>query len=164
MRLFFIFVISLLIAVPSYVSGEEFTNNVVKLSDSLVNGAPLKIEVRKLKIPSRYPYAHAFMWGGDEVKMPKTVITAIEIFSGTEKIYVPLSAYGDLGDPSQVSLERTRKGFQIMIQGGDAAGSYKAVLVFNNENIERRKVTHGEFSNEVWEETTYSFISKTDKR
>jgi hypothetical protein len=164
MRLFLVAIISLFYVIPLPANGAEFIKDVIKLSDSLTDGTPVKIEVRKVKISSRYPYPHAFIWGGDELDMPKTVITALDILSGTEKIYVPLSAYSDLGDPNQVSLERTQKGFQIIIQGGEAASSYKAVLVFNHENIKRRKVIHGEFPDEVWEETTYSFISQTEER
>jgi len=163
-RLLFIAIIILFSALPLSASGEEFKKDIIKLSDRLTDGTPIKIEIRKSNISSQSLYSHAFMWGGDEITMPKKVITGLDVLSGTEKIYVPLSAYSDLGDPRQVSLERKQKGFQLIIQGGDAASSYKGVLVFSNENIESRKVTHGEFPDEVWEETRYSFISKTDER
>lgn len=64
----------------------------------------------------------------------------------------------------QASLEKAERGFKLTISGGDAATSYRAVLVFDYEHIQRRKVTHGEFPDEVWEETVYSFISKNSKR
>lgn len=163
-RLFFIISMILFSALPLSANEENFVGDIITLNDHLTNGAQIKVKIRRSKISTQYLYSHAFMWGGDEVSMPKTVITDMDVLSGTGRIYVPLSAYSDLGDPRQISLKRNQKGFQIIIKGGDAAASYKAILIFSNENIINRKVTHGEFPDEVWEETIYSFISKSDEK
>jgi len=149
---------------PSYAISADLVQGIAKLKGQLTDGTTVKAELRTIKVTPKYPYKHAFMWGGDETAVPKTVITAIDVRIGSEKIFVPLSAYSDLGDPHQTSLENMEHGFKLIITGGDAAVSYKAVLVFDKENIQRRKVTHGEFPDEVWEETVYSFISKDDER
>jgi len=152
--------VSLLSAAIPCALGAEFTRDVVALSDRLANGTSVTVKLQKAKLTPQYPYKHASMWGGDLSVMPKTVITSIDVLIGKGKTYVPLSAYSDLGDPGQVLLEKTQRGFKLHITGGDAASSYKAELQFGSEDIQRRRVCHGEFPTEVWEETMYSFISK----
>lgn len=155
--------IGLLAVTPSYGNCENFSQGVAKLSGVMPGGVRIKSDIQTIKVNSEYPYARAFSWGGDERVAPKTIIKAIDVLIGDEHIGVPLSAYSDLGDPRQALLEVTRHGFKLIIIGGDAAVSYKAVLTFDNDNIQRRKVTSGEFPDEVWEETTYSFIHKREK-
>lgn len=158
-------IVSLLSVMPSYVSSADFIQGIAKLSSQLTDGSSVQVEVRTMKLTPQYPYKNAFMWGGDmrgrdEVLMPKTVITAMDVRINNEKIFLPLSAYSDLGNPYQVSLEKAERGFRLVITGrGGTATSYKAVLEFNHENIQRRKVTLDVFPDEVWEETVYSFIS-----
>lgn len=147
--------------ISTSVSGAEFFQDIAKLSDYLIDGTPVTIEMRTTKLTPQYPYKDPFMWGGDEVLRPKTVIINLDVRVGKEKKVIPLSAYRDLGDPYKILLEITQKGFHIIIRGGDAATSYKAVLDFEGEHIKRRKVSHGEFPDEVWEETEYSFIADT---
>src|SRR6185369_545721 len=164
-----ILAITLLTVLPSYVCSANFVQGVTKLNSHLSDGTPVKVEVQTKNVSSQYPYKNAFMWGGDmqgegKVLMPKTVITTINVQIGKQKNFVPLSAYCDLGDPHQATLEKAEHGFKLIIIGGETASLYKAELVFNNEYIQRRKVTNSEFPDEVWEETIYSFINKDDKR
>lgn len=156
--------VSLILLGITPVGGAGFVDGVVNLSDRLSDGTSIKVKVQKINRPSGYPYKDALMWGSDLPSLPPTVITKMEVQIGKDKTFIPLSAYSDLGDPGHVLLEKADRGFKLVITGGDAAGSYKAVLVFDRENIKRRKVMHGEFPDEVWQETVYSFISKTDKR
>ena len=75
-----------------------------------------------------------------------------------KKILIPLSAYADLGNPTEVYLKKLPShGFRLILQGGDAAGSYRAILDFKEDEIFHRKVVSGEFPKEVWEETVFSF-------
>lgn len=163
-------VMALSMVVPPFVDGAEFVQGVARLSGQLKNGTTVKIEIRTMKLTPQYPYAHAFVWGGDfesrsEVIMPKNVIAAIDIQIGDEKMIVPLSAYSDLGNPYQASFEKTDRGFRLIIAGrGGTSTPYTAVLEFNNENIQRRKVTLDIFPDEVWQETEYSFKSSTDEK
>jgi hypothetical protein len=55
--------------------------------------------------PDNYIHRRAFVWGGDETTGPKKIIAAISVKSGDRTFRVPLSAYADLGDPHQASLE-----------------------------------------------------------
>lgn len=152
------------------VIGAEFSQGIAKLSGNLKDGTPVKIEVRKGKLMPQYPYKGAFMWGGDmrsetEVIMPKTFVTAMDVRIGNKKSIVPLSAYSDLGNPYQISYERTESGFKLIIEGRGGTGtSYKAVLDFIGLDIRHRKVILAIFPDEVWQETTYSFISENSER
>lgn len=164
-RLLFSLTIAIILMSP-YPYSADFNQGIVKLSDRLADGTQIQLELYTIKITSSYPYKNAVMWGGDwegedKVLMPKTVISDMHIKVGNEKMYIPLSAYSDLGNPYQISLGKlqSHNEFQIIILGGDAGGSYRAVLTFDREKILRRRVMLGENSCEVWEETVYSYVS-----
>lgn len=109
-------------------------------------------------LPKDYIYRNSFMWGGDESQPPRRIVKAINVTRNKQKIFIPLSVYSDLGDPRQASLvQLPAHGFELTIVGGDAAGSYKALLEFKNNEIVRRKVASGEFPKQAWEETRFSF-------
>lgn len=156
--------------IPSLVNAEEFINGIARLKGTLTNGSVVQIKVYAAKLTSQFPYKNAFMWGGDmesetEAIMPKTVVSAINIKMGNENFFMPLSAYCDLGNPYDVRFENIKNGgFKLTIAGhGGEATSYHAVLEFNEENILRKKVFLDTFPDQVWEQTTYSFISKNSK-
>jgi len=150
---------------PSNAQSAGFVDGVATLNGYLLDKTPLKVEVRLKKVTPDYPYRRALLWGGDliseeDVVMPKVLISTIYVLAGKKKLIIPLSAYSDLGNPSQVFIKSTSKGFQIIIRGGDAGTAYDAVLKFDARTITGRKVSHGEFPEQVWEETVYSFISE----
>jgi hypothetical protein len=163
-------IISLCALTSTQVSGAEFIKGLAALSDNLKDGTTVKVAVRTGKLSPTYPYKDAFMWGGDmrgrdEIIMPKTVITEMNIQIGNEKIIVPLSAYSDLGNPYLVSLVKEVRGFRLIIKGRGGTGtSYKAVLEFHGVDIQHRKVILSIFPDEVWQETTYSFISENSEK
>ena len=80
-----------------------------------------------------------------------------KILIGNKKVFVPLSAYSDLANPSNLVLKTNQNSFNLIIYGGDAGCSYKAELLFENSYIKARKVSHEEFPDEVWEKTEYHF-------
>ncbi|MEE9326707.1 MAG: hypothetical protein V3U71_05375, partial [Cocleimonas sp.] len=56
-----------------------------------------------------------------------------------------------------------KNGFQVTINGGESATHYIAYLNFDNDGfLISRKVYSSTFSDEVWEETKYSFIRRND--
>ena len=97
---------------------------------------------------------------GEERKCPDTSIGSLEVSYETDYIYIPLSAFVDLGNPKEIEIHNIQNkisDFNIQIIGGDASTSYKAVLKFSNNALIARSVHHGEFSDDVWEETSYHF-------
>lgn len=121
-----------------------------------VAGGDLKVTVKTSKTAGGF-FKEGFRWGGEDAVAPPTLIASIVVQSGADKLFVPLSAYSDLGDPRRVSLKTSATGFEIAISGGDAGVAYNAVLVFEDGWLIRRRVAHGEFPNEAWEETKYAY-------
>jgi hypothetical protein len=143
---------------PSFAVDTTFEEGVAKVSMALGASDLVSVAVETIEPPSDYAYRKAYMWGGDETSPPKKIIKAIAALRNGQAVFVPLSAYADLGNPRKLSLEKLpANGFRLIVSGGDAAGSYKAMLDFKKNEISRRKVVSGEFPKEVWEETTFSF-------
>jgi hypothetical protein len=113
---------------------------------------------------SSYPNSQAcnapssWRWGAENT-CPRTYVCALKINSRGEALFVPLSAFADLGNPRTVHIEpREGKGsFAVILIGGEAATSYSARLEFNNDLLRVREVHHGEFPSEAWEKTHYKF-------
>lgn len=131
---------------------------VMKTSMALGASDSVNVSIETITTPNGYVYSKAYMWGGDETSPPKRIIKAITVSRNGQIFFIPLSVYADLGNPIKISLEKLpAHGFRLNISGGDAAGSYNAMLDFKKDEISRRKVVSGEFPKEVWEETTFSF-------
>lgn len=101
-------------------------------------------------------HSSGWMWGADTSNAGVSVLdVAAKI--GKESVFVPLSAYSDLANPSEIALVEQGKIHVLIIKGGDASTAYKASLSFKDGNIFARRVESGEFPDEVHEETTYHF-------
>ncbi|MEA3197013.1 MAG: hypothetical protein QOF32_1065, partial [Gammaproteobacteria bacterium] len=77
-----------------------------------------------------------------------------------DTIFVPLSAYSDLGDVKSASLDPTTHGFTLNLHGGNTATSYDATLIFDQERLMSRTVTLREFP-ERRERDSYSFPKRS---
>lgn len=102
-------------------------------------------------------YRKGYRWGGEDVEPPQTLISQLIVVVDGQNVFVPLSAFSDLGNARRVEVKVTRRGFDLVISGGDASASYRALLAFEKRKLARRKVQHGEFPDEAWEETRYKF-------
>ena len=131
----------------------NFVDGVATITEHVGN---LKVIVKTSKTASGL-FKEGFRWGGEDAMAPMTLITSIVVQSGANKLFVPLSAYSDLGDPHRISLRISAAGFKLAIAGGDAGVAYNAVLVFEQGWLTRRRVAHGEFPDEAWEETKYAY-------
>jgi len=115
------------------------------------------------ELPADYPYRDALSWGWDaETAAPKTpvrIIRSLHLTAAEKEIPVPLSAYSDLCNPREISVERlSPTSLRVSIVGGDAGAAYRAVLDFRSGEIVKRRLIDLEFSDSSWEETTYSFF------
>jgi hypothetical protein len=146
----------LLIPQTCFAAESTLTEHVTSISVDVEKNT-IKASLSVTPLPKDYIYRTAFMWGGDDSQAPKSIVESISIVKGKKRIFVPLSAYADLGDPKKALLQPKGHGFQLVIIGGDAAGSYKAFFDFDNDEIKSRKVVSGEFPKDVWEETKFSF-------
>jgi hypothetical protein len=126
----------------------------------LVEREPVSVRVLVTFLPGTQPCKAASSWGwGAENTCPQSVIGALEIKVRGKAVYVPLSAFADLGNPRTVRIE-PREGkdrFAVILKGGDAATSYSAILVFQGNLLSERIVRSNEFPNDSWERTIYKF-------
>jgi len=168
MRRIFSFGILFFIVVLTYFSisfseDTSFSNDSIRLSGSMRSGLIVNIVIYKKDIGDKYPYGNSLMWGGDDLHMPDTLVSGMDVRIDNVIVFIPLSAYADLGNPNAVSLNIKGSAFDIIIKGGDASGSYKATLVFSDGCLRKRKVTGGEFPDKAWEEAVYSFVANCKK-
>lgn len=157
----------------SILSSRTLTMLVVGLASTIAQGAALvhdteitakagniNVKVLVIPFPSTQPCKAAFSWRwGAENACPNAVIGSIEVKVNTELVFVPISAFADLGNARVVQI-KSRKGkdrFAILLVGGEAATSYKATLEFQKNVLRERIVRHGEFPAESWERTIYKF-------
>ena len=106
--------------------------------------------------------AASWIWGSEQ-ECPKWSIRRLEV-KAKEKVFIPISAFADLANVTSLKTEPFGSGFRVRIMGGDAATAYEAVLEFDGPRkaddqpvLRKRTVRSGEFPDQVWEETTYSF-------
>jgi hypothetical protein len=95
-------------------------------------------------------------WGA-EGECPRAAVTGIEVAVGAEPLFVPRSAYADLGAPSNLEVRPGPASFDVVVHGGDAATAYAATLTFSRSTLQSRRVYNKSFRDSAWEETRYSF-------
>jgi hypothetical protein len=127
-----------------------------ELQGETADGKKLRIQIKVSPYSSSFPYRSGWRWGVEGGE-PRTVLTRLAVYLGQEPLFIPVSAYADLSNVRTVSLQVRGKGYVITIAGGDAAGSYRAELQFEGAYVRKKKVVHGGFPDQAWEETTYAF-------
>jgi hypothetical protein len=152
-----IFIIFLLLILPceGYLQGS-------RPGDKELLEESARVKVRALLTTVQEPQpckaASSWRWGAEDT-CPKTFISALEVKAGDKPIFIPISAFADLGNPRTVRIEpcKEKNCFVVTIVGGDAATSYSARLEFKNNLLIKRLVRSGEFPKDSWEETIYKF-------
>lgn len=136
--------------------------NAPLLPDTELSAESGRINVKVLVTPfpgaQTCKAASSWRWGAENA-CPNAVIGSVELRVNAELVFVPISAFADLGNPRVVQIDQ-RKGkdrFAVILVGGDAATSYKATLEFQKNILLERVVRHGEFPAESWERTIYKF-------
>jgi hypothetical protein len=118
------------------------------------NGKEVLIRV-EITEPAKEGCAN-WRWGA-EGNCPKRAIAGLEALVDGQEIFVPRSAFADLGSPRTVSVTPTRSGFELNIDGGDAGASYTAILEFRGCLLRSRRVEGKSFADSAWEKTRFSF-------
>ena len=102
------------------------------------------------------PYFRTGFWGAESI-VPKTIVKSISVKFGSQEVFIPLSAYCDLSNSRNYSLQVDENLYYLIIHGGEASTSYTAEIKFKKNYIIKRKVYHREFPEIAWEKTIYSF-------
>jgi len=121
----------------------------------------IRLVILQTKVGDSFPYKDALMWGGDVGELPQSALTSIQVQEGNEVIFVPLSAYGDLGDVKSASLDQTAQGFALNLHGGNTAAAYDATLSFVKGYLVSRVVVLREFPEQRQERTSYQFPDRS---
>ena len=85
-------------------------------------------------------------------------INNIDISIGGRQLFVPLSVFSDLINPSEVSVRINARNFVLSIAGGDASESYFVDIYFDKEKIIQRKLYSSENPSKPLEETRYWLV------
>jgi hypothetical protein len=121
------------------------------------SNALVRVSITQIKVGDSFSYKNALLWGGDVDRLPEFVLSSVVIQEGNETIFVPLSAYSDLGDVKLASLNASSNGFILNLHGGNTASGYDVILMFSRGYLVSRTVRLREFPEERLEKTTYSF-------
>lgn len=76
---------------------------------------------------------------------PCSITGRMRIYVNGAEVFVPVAAYAGLTNMVSAKFSRQGAMFALTIDGGDGAGSYRAVLTFNGERVVGRKLYSGEF-------------------
>ena len=128
-----------------------------ELSFKDMTGGLIRVTITQSQLDSSYPYRGPLLWGGDTQALPQRVVSSIKIQKDNKGMFVPLSAYADLGDAMSVSFDSIKDGFRVSLHGGNTATSYDATLFFERGFLRRREVRLRELPDDRWEKTTYAF-------
>ena len=152
-------IFAILLFLPSWVVGAVDANF---MSDKplVFHNEPIKLVARleKLKTRETCQGGSSRRWGS-EYDCPNWQIAQLVLSFEKRSVFIPYSAFSDLGNPTSIQIEKDdgRSLYLIKIKGGDAATSYRATLKFEADLLLERIVYHGEFPDDAWEKTIYKF-------
>lgn len=95
-------------------------------------------------------------------RVPCSLTEHIHLQIGGSDVFIPRSAYADLGDISTARLTTHADRVTLTIPGGDASESYIAELIFNSDRLLERKLYSGEDPNDPLEVSHYYVVSLGD--
>jgi hypothetical protein len=92
-------------------------------------------------------------WGIDG-GFPRSLCSLFEVEINGRNVDIPRKLHQDLSHLTRVEVSEQAGDVVVLVQGGDAAGSFEARFVFREFEVER-VVRAGESPNSAWERTTY---------
>lgn len=157
MRRIFFVVLMLLVTLKAFAQ----TSADVRAADSaILSNQDIKftVHIEKSTSTDSCPSASSWRWGAEQ-SCPTRKIGAVKISFKGRSVFIPYSAFADLGNPATIGLRQDGKGsnYTITIYGGDAGTSYECVLRFKGGVLQEKHVKSGEFPDNAWEKTSYRF-------
>jgi hypothetical protein len=95
-------------------------------------------------------------------RFPCVLTGWISILVNENEIFIPRSAYSDLGDITSAEVSPNGNLFVLTIKGGDASESYIARLVFDKERVLERRLYSGEDPQHATEVSRYYLVGAAD--
>jgi hypothetical protein len=95
------------------------------------------------------------LWYGFQGWTEPVLVRKIEIYYRGKRIDVPRSVYADLANVDTLAVETRKRGCVVLVEGGDAADSYRLTIKVTGEHVDSRDLRDGEFPDNYWEKTIY---------
>lgn len=95
-------------------------------------------------------------------KIPCSLTERIRLLLDGNEVFIPRSAYSDLGDVSIAEFTMSGGKMMLTIKGGDASESYIAVLLFDKSGLLERRFYSGEDTEHPLEVSHYFQINTAD--
>jgi hypothetical protein len=115
-------------------------------------GRTIKVRMKTMAFPKNYGVLSDrtnIGFRGAGYFPPKYLISSFKVWADSKEIFVPLTSYMDLTNVSEILIRAKEKGnFELLIKGGDAASSYVAVILVENDEVSQRKLYDGEMGAE----------------
>jgi hypothetical protein len=109
------------------------------------------------------PETDGGLWYGGSESPPQWVVKHVEVRYQGKRVPLGRGTYSDLAEVLSMLFYKNCKGEMVLkLEGGDAADSYRAYLVFQRGEIVRRRVESTAFPNNFYEETRYVNIPVRD--
>lgn len=104
-------------------------------------------------------------WGeaGDKASRTSRGFKSFRLLVKGHEVFIPRKALWDLRDAREITVTVPDKGgkrLQVHVSGADAGAAYSAVFTIDNGFLQERLVRSGEFPDECWERTTYSWTDE----
>lgn len=142
--------VALLVAPPALGSRKPFS---FEQSGTLSSGTKYSVKIAE----SQYQRGFADLpddgsWWGIDGGFPDTYCTTFQVVIDGKPVTVVRKLYQDLSQLNRVKLDDRGGHLVVLIEGGDAAGSFQAEFFFREFEVER-VVRGGEFPHAFWERT-----------
>jgi hypothetical protein len=120
------------------------------------DGKTFSVEAKIFDLNLCAKVLHGDFWGATDIQ-PKTFIGQMSMRMGTDDIEVPLSAFADLGDPSEISSKMDKAGILVELQGSGVS-KWIADIWIRDGAIVRRRVWNADFPNDAFQTTEYHYV------
>ena len=115
----------------------------------------VSLNVRKFG-PHEVNHGDPFWFGEDEDAPPrKTCVEGMQLTIKGQTIHFPKTMVASLYEPHWLRVQVDGRKVYLIIDGLDAADSYRAIFTVENGLFTQRVLAHGEFSHQIWERTVY---------
>lgn len=95
-------------------------------------------------------------------RIPCSLTEQVRVRIDGSDVFIPRSAYADLGDITSAELAGSDNRVTLTIRGGDASESYVAKLLFGKDGLAERRLYSGEDEQHPLQVTHYYQVSTAD--
>lgn len=95
-------------------------------------------------------------------RIPCSLTEQVRVLIDGNEVFIPRSAYADLGDITTAEFATSDNQVTLTIRGGDASESYIAKLLFGKDGLSERRLYSGEDDQHPLQVTHYYQVSTAD--